>query len=233
MPPEEREAFWEKLYGAPGFGIWNGQLSRHPDQQGRPTPPISAYIAKKIRQRVKDPKVADKLIPKESRLRHVPQATVAVAAGLFFFLRRWRLKEKKAAATAALQNRFGVRRLPPLCFLSCAPASRKRKESGGDRRTPKRFWSAAVAAALVFFFCAARRLQRKESGGDRRTPRNTPWARRHRPSRSRHWQPARAVLHRFAVPSLRPPGWPWRLRRFSLGRSAARPTGSVGCAVRS
>ena len=26
VPPEEREAFWEKLYGEPGFGIWMGNF---------------------------------------------------------------------------------------------------------------------------------------------------------------------------------------------------------------
>jgi hypothetical protein len=26
MPPEEREAFWEKLYREPGFGIWLGNF---------------------------------------------------------------------------------------------------------------------------------------------------------------------------------------------------------------
>ena len=43
---EEREAFYEKLYGERGFGIWQGNFAR------------------KIRQRVKDPKTAERLIPK-------------------------------------------------------------------------------------------------------------------------------------------------------------------------
>ena len=29
---EERQAFWEKLYASPGFGIWHGQLPRHADR---------------------------------------------------------------------------------------------------------------------------------------------------------------------------------------------------------
>jgi len=43
---KEREAFYEKLYGERGFGIWQGNFAR------------------KIRQRVKDPKTAERLIPK-------------------------------------------------------------------------------------------------------------------------------------------------------------------------
>src|ERR671938_755046 len=61
---EEREAFWEKLYGEPGFGIWMGNF-RDILINEEANAAISAFIAKKIRQRVKDPKVADKLIPKD------------------------------------------------------------------------------------------------------------------------------------------------------------------------
>src|SRR5215469_12141949 len=64
VPPEEREAFWEKLYGEPGFGIWMGNF-RDILTNEEANAAITAYIAKKIRQRVKDPKVADKLIPKD------------------------------------------------------------------------------------------------------------------------------------------------------------------------
>ena len=63
VTPEEREAFWEKLYGEPGFGIWMGNfrdilVDREANQL------ISDFLARKIRQRVKDPAVAEKLIPK-------------------------------------------------------------------------------------------------------------------------------------------------------------------------
>ena len=62
VPPEEREAFWEQLYAAPGFGIWMGNFRDiMTDEQANAA--ISAFIAKKIRQRVTDPKVAEKLIP--------------------------------------------------------------------------------------------------------------------------------------------------------------------------
>ena len=64
VPPEEREAFWEKLYAEPGFGIWMGNF-RDILVNETANAAISAFIAKKIRQRIKDPKVADKLIPKD------------------------------------------------------------------------------------------------------------------------------------------------------------------------
>src|SRR5689334_15116985 len=60
---EEREAFWEKLYGEPGFGIWMGNF-RDILTDRRANRLISDFLAKKIRQRVKDPAVAEKLIPK-------------------------------------------------------------------------------------------------------------------------------------------------------------------------
>ena len=64
VTPAEREAFWEKLYAAPGFGIWMGNFSDVLiDEEANAL--ISAFIAKKIRQRVTDPHVADKLIPKD------------------------------------------------------------------------------------------------------------------------------------------------------------------------
>ena len=62
VPPEEREAFWEQLYAAPGFGIWMGNF-RDIMTDEKANAAISAFIAKKIRQRVTDPKVAEKLIP--------------------------------------------------------------------------------------------------------------------------------------------------------------------------
>src|SRR6516225_4355076 len=63
VAPEEREAFWEKLYGEPGFGIWMGNFRDIlVDRQANAL--ISDFVAHKIRQRVKDPAVAEKLIPK-------------------------------------------------------------------------------------------------------------------------------------------------------------------------
>src|SRR6202047_1734104 len=60
---EAREAFWEKLYGEPGFGIWMGNF-RDILVDRAANALISDFVARKIRQRVKDPGVAEKLIPK-------------------------------------------------------------------------------------------------------------------------------------------------------------------------
>src|SRR5437868_2137187 len=60
---EEREAFWEKLYGEPGFGIWMGNFRDIlVDREANKL--ISDFVARKIRERVKDTAVAEKLIPK-------------------------------------------------------------------------------------------------------------------------------------------------------------------------
>ena len=60
--PEEREAFYEKLYSERGFSIWMGNYRDIMiDEAANET--ISAFIKKKIRERVKDPLVAEKLIP--------------------------------------------------------------------------------------------------------------------------------------------------------------------------
>ena len=76
VSPEDREAFWEKLYDSPGFGVWMGQFSDTlTDREANRL--ASDFIAKKIRQRVKDPAVAEKLIPKNHGLgtRRVPLET--------------------------------------------------------------------------------------------------------------------------------------------------------------
>jgi cation diffusion facilitator CzcD-associated flavoprotein CzcO len=59
---EEREANYERLYGERGFGIWQGNFKDILiDRKANAT--ISDFVARKIRQRVKDPKIAEKLIP--------------------------------------------------------------------------------------------------------------------------------------------------------------------------
>jgi cation diffusion facilitator CzcD-associated flavoprotein CzcO len=60
---EEREAFFEKLYAERGFGIWQGNF-RDILIDHKANAVISDFVARKIRQRVKDPRVAEKLIPK-------------------------------------------------------------------------------------------------------------------------------------------------------------------------
>lgn len=76
VPAHERESFWEELYGGRGFGIWLGNFKdmlTDVDANAE----FSAFVAKKIRERVKDPRVADKLIPKDHGFgtRRVPMET--------------------------------------------------------------------------------------------------------------------------------------------------------------
>ena len=60
---EEREEFYEKLYAERGFGIWQGNFRDILiDRKANAT--ISDFVARKIRQRVKNQAVAEKLIPK-------------------------------------------------------------------------------------------------------------------------------------------------------------------------
>jgi cation diffusion facilitator CzcD-associated flavoprotein CzcO len=71
---EEREAFWEMLYSSPGFAIWLGNFRDVlVDRQANAL--FSEFVAGKIRQRVKDPRVAELLIPKDHGFgtRRVPQ----------------------------------------------------------------------------------------------------------------------------------------------------------------
>ncbi len=63
VTPEEREAFFEKLYAEPGFGIWQGNF-RDILVDRKANALISDFVARKIRERVKDQAVAEKLIPK-------------------------------------------------------------------------------------------------------------------------------------------------------------------------
>ena len=72
----EREAFLEKLYSERGFGIWVGNFQDMLTNRAA-NEEISRFIAKKIRQRVKDPKVAEMLIPKNHGFgtRRVPLET--------------------------------------------------------------------------------------------------------------------------------------------------------------
>ena len=61
---EERVVLWDKLYGEPGFGIWLSNFREiFTDEVANAE--FSEYIAARIRQRVKDPALADQLIPKD------------------------------------------------------------------------------------------------------------------------------------------------------------------------
>jgi cation diffusion facilitator CzcD-associated flavoprotein CzcO len=76
VTPEEREAFFEKLYGEKGFGIWQGNF-RDVLIDRKANALLSDFVARKIRERVKDQKVAEKLIPKNHGFgtRRVPLET--------------------------------------------------------------------------------------------------------------------------------------------------------------
>ena len=73
---EERCAFWEHLYASKGFGVWQGNFKdvlTDPEANAA----MSDFIANKIQGRVLDPKVAEKLIPKDHGFgtRRVPLET--------------------------------------------------------------------------------------------------------------------------------------------------------------
>ncbi len=73
---EERNAFYERLYHEPGFGIWLGSFrDTLTDRQANTY--LTEFITRKIRERVKDPAVAEKLIPKDHGFgtRRVPLET--------------------------------------------------------------------------------------------------------------------------------------------------------------
>jgi len=61
---EERVKLWDRLYDEPGFGIWLRNFAEiFTDEEANAE--FSEYIADRIRQRVKDPAVAEKLIPRD------------------------------------------------------------------------------------------------------------------------------------------------------------------------
>ncbi|UYN96740.1 MAG: NAD(P)/FAD-dependent oxidoreductase [Enhydrobacter sp.] len=61
---EDRVKLWDKLYDEPGFGIWLANF-REIFMDEAANAELSEYIAERIRRRVEDPKVAEKLIPKD------------------------------------------------------------------------------------------------------------------------------------------------------------------------
>ena len=73
---EERYEFWEQLYAGRGFGIWQGNF-KDILTDPKANKAISDFIADKIRERVNDPLVAEKLIPKDQGFgtRRVPLET--------------------------------------------------------------------------------------------------------------------------------------------------------------
>lgn len=73
---QERLAFFEELYAMPGFAIWLGNFAdTFVDQKANDL--VTDFMKDKIRSRVDDPAVAEKLIPKDHGfgLRRVPMET--------------------------------------------------------------------------------------------------------------------------------------------------------------
>ncbi len=64
VPEAERHEFWEQLYNSPGFGIWLGNF-RDVLMDDEANAEFSEFVANKIRERVKDRAVAEKLIPRD------------------------------------------------------------------------------------------------------------------------------------------------------------------------
>jgi cation diffusion facilitator CzcD-associated flavoprotein CzcO len=76
VPAEERERLWEELYNGSGFGIWLGNF-KDMLTDSEANAEFSKFVAAKIRQRVKNPAIAEKLIPKDHGFgtRRVPMET--------------------------------------------------------------------------------------------------------------------------------------------------------------
>ena len=73
VSPEEREAFYEKLYREPGFGIWMGNFrDMLVDPEANAT--ITEFMRRKIRARVQGPEGRGEADPDQPRLRHPPRA---------------------------------------------------------------------------------------------------------------------------------------------------------------
>ncbi len=73
---EERVALWERLYAEPGFGIWMGNFSDILVSE-EANALVSEFMRGKIRARVRDPEIAEKLTPKNHGFgtRRVPLET--------------------------------------------------------------------------------------------------------------------------------------------------------------
>jgi cation diffusion facilitator CzcD-associated flavoprotein CzcO len=64
VTPEERYELWDRLYDEPGFSIWLRNFREiFTDEEANAE--LSEYVAERIRGRVHDPVVAEKLVPKD------------------------------------------------------------------------------------------------------------------------------------------------------------------------
>lgn len=76
VTPEERRELWDYLYDQPGFSIWlRNFVEIFTEEEANAE--FSEYIAERIRQRVDDPVLAEKLIPKDHGfgIQRVPMET--------------------------------------------------------------------------------------------------------------------------------------------------------------
>jgi len=64
VPPEERRALWDALYDTPGFALLSANFTET-FLELEANRELSDYVAERIRGRVDDPAVAEKLIPKD------------------------------------------------------------------------------------------------------------------------------------------------------------------------
>ena len=76
LTQDQRAAFFEQLYAGPGFGIWLGNF-RDTLLDAQANAETSRFVADKIRLRVQDPALAEKLIPTNHGFgtRRVPMET--------------------------------------------------------------------------------------------------------------------------------------------------------------
>ncbi|MGR8947889.1 MAG: flavin-containing monooxygenase [Gammaproteobacteria bacterium] len=76
LSPEERNKFWEELYDTPGFAMWLGNFYDILTDE-KANAEVSKFVENKIRERINDPAIADKLIPKNHGFgtRRVPMET--------------------------------------------------------------------------------------------------------------------------------------------------------------
>jgi cation diffusion facilitator CzcD-associated flavoprotein CzcO len=64
VTPEERYELWDRLYDEPGFSIWLRNFREiFTDEEANAE--LSEYVAQRIRGRVHDPVIAEKLVPKD------------------------------------------------------------------------------------------------------------------------------------------------------------------------
>ena len=62
VPEEQRHAFWERQYASPGFSLWYGNyIDITFDEKANAE--FSGWMANKIRERIHDPVVAEKMVP--------------------------------------------------------------------------------------------------------------------------------------------------------------------------